>query len=339
MAKSPCNSCGNNKGKRICLLCEGKIICPECCVARRNADCLHCEHYLAAKRMEIDRFRSTGKHSFTANMAFDDPINEILQRLEKTMDLQGAAKELEKYADPSSPHYCFAKGVLCLMRDEADEAILSFQESVNLFPYFVPAWVNLASALMKTAHLPEAYDACQVALNLSTPNNYYHKLAQATLDEMKEFIKQHTPFSLQEYLKRIRDFEKYYGLMAKAPQKAAEGFLDLLEKEPQHVQCHGNLGTCYALLGRKADAVRELNRALELDPAYNVARANLANIVQMQEGIPLTNHPGLEYVGMEFYRAKFKLSQPGTPSKKQAIRDLFAACGIPLGEAEPDTAN
>jgi len=330
MAKSPCVSCGNNKGRRVCVLLEGKIICPECCVAKRDENCLPCEHYLAAKRLELERFRSTGKHTFIANMSLEEAVDEILQRLEQTMDTKRAAKELEKYADETSPHYCFARGVICMIREEIDEAVSFFEKSVFFFPYFTPGWCNLASAQMKSAHIPEAYDACQVALKLSSPKDSYHQLAQKQLQEIKEFVAKHTPFGFQEYIQRARDFVRYYDLMHKEPQKAAAGFLKLLEKEPNHVQCHGNLGLCYALLGRKADAERELKKALELDPDYHVARTNLTAIANnMQEGVPLAENPQLSYIGLEFYKAKHTLEKSGNLAKKQAIRELFALCGIP----------
>jgi tetratricopeptide (TPR) repeat protein len=330
MAKSPCVSCGNNKGRRICVRLERKIICPECCVAKRNENCLPCEHYLAAKRLDLERFCSTGKHTFIVNITFEDEINEILQRLEQTFDKKRAARELEKYADETSPYYCFARGVLCMMREEVDEAVSFFEKSVLLFPYFVPGWCNLASAQMKSAHTPEAYDACQVALKLSSPKGYYHQLAQKQLQEMQEFIEKHTPFGFQEHIQRARDFVRYYDLMRKAPQKAAAGFLKLLEKEPNHVQCHGNLGICYSLLGRKADAERELKKALELDPAYHVARTNLLAINAMQEGVPLAKNSQVSYFEMEFYRTKHTLKKSGNLAKKQAIRELFTLCGIPI---------
>ena len=154
---------------------------------------------------------------------------------------------------------------------------------------------------------------------------------------MAEMIEKNSQFTLQEYIDRIKRFERYYRLITEDPQQAADGFLELLEKEPGHVQSHGNLGMCYALLGRKADAERELQKALELDPGYDIARANLQVITNMQEGIPLPENSQCTWVGMEFYKEKLRLERSNNPLEKQAIRELFAVCGINASPQEsPD---
>ncbi len=334
-----CASCGKSKGKRNCLLLEGEIICPVCCVAKRNEHCLNCEHYLAAKRMEIERFRCTGKHPFVLNMANEDEIDAILARLEKSRDVHRAAAELEKYQDLTSHWYCFAQGVIFLFVNAPEDAVSFFQKAVHIFPYFSAAWYNLSSALMKCARIPEAYDACQVLLILTGPDAEFYRLAKARIREMEEFTEQNTPFHLKEYIKRMKRFEYYYSLIPKDPQQAANGFLALLEKEADHVQSHGNLGICYSFLGRKADAERELRKALELDPGYDIARANLQLVAKMQEGVPLQESQKLSYLGMEFYKEKVRLANSNNPMEKQSIRELFAFCGIKSLEEASDDKN
>jgi tetratricopeptide (TPR) repeat protein len=336
MAKTICASCGKSKGNRSCLLLQNEIICPVCCVAKRNEQCLGCEHYLAAKRMEMERYRSTGKHPFVLNMTHEDEIDAVLARLEKSKDGNWAAAELEKYQDMTSHFYCFAKGVIFLFLDAPEEAVPFFHKAVSLFPYFSAAWYNLSSALMKCARIPEAYDACRILLNLSGPDSKFYAMAKDRIREMEEFTEQNTPFSLQEYIERMKRFEHYYSLIPKDPQQAANGFLELLEKEPDHVQSHGNLGICYSFLGRKADAERELRKALELDPGYDIARTNLHMVAKMQEGIPLPESHQCSYLGMEFYKQKLRLENSHNPVERQAIRELFALCGIKSLETASD---
>jgi tetratricopeptide (TPR) repeat protein len=218
--------------------------------------------------------------------------------------------------------------VIFLLLDNPEEAASFFQRAVQIFPFFLAGWYNLSTALLKCARLPEAYDACQILLNIAKPDSEFHAMGKDRIREMSEMIEKNSQFTLQEYIDRIKRFERYYRLIPEDPQQAADGFLELLEKEPGHVQSHGNLGMCYALLGRKADAERELRKALELDPGYDIARANLQVITNMQEGIPLPEHGQGAWVGMEFYKQKLRLERSNNPSERQAIRELFAACGI-----------
>ncbi len=50
------------------------------------------------------------------------------------------------------------------------------------------------------------------------------------------------------------------------------------------MQANGNLGLCYALSGEKALALEYLDKALELDPDYEIARNNRIAIAKMKEG-------------------------------------------------------
>ncbi len=52
-------------------------------------------------------------------------------------------------------------------------------------------------------------------------------------------------------------------------------------------QCHGNMGLCHAYLGNKAKALAELDRALEIDPAYKTALDNRKAVAEMVDGEPL----------------------------------------------------
>ena len=47
------------------------------------------------------------------------------------------------------------------------------------------------------------------------------------------------------------------------------------------------MGLCLAKLGRRADALTELDRALEINPQYEPARQNRVVVERMQEGVPM----------------------------------------------------
>lgn len=49
------------------------------------------------------------------------------------------------------------------------------------------------------------------------------------------------------------------------------------------------MGLCLARLGFKAQALAELDRALEIDPKYGLAVTNRVVVGSMEEGTPLAN--------------------------------------------------
>jgi len=52
----------------------------------------------------------------------------------------------------------------------------------------------------------------------------------------------------------------------------------------RHPQSYGNLGLCYAQLGRKSEALEAFDKAIEIDPKYEPAIFNRAVIESLDEG-------------------------------------------------------
>ena len=92
-------------------------------------------------------------------------------------------------------------------------------------------------------------------------------------------------FSMQIQISPIPDYEvskteKLYreGLVAfksGAWIKAAGLFEEVTEMYPENYRAWGNLGSCYANLGRKKDAIECYERALAIAPNYELAKKNL----------------------------------------------------------------
>lgn len=57
-----------------------------------------------------------------------------------------------------------------------------------------------------------------------------------------------------------------------------------MTRDQNHVQSLGNLGLAYACMGQKAKALECLNRALEIDPDYDLALVNKMQIETIEEG-------------------------------------------------------
>ena len=65
--------------------------------------------------------------------------------------------------------------------------------------------------------------------------------------------------------------------------KAARLFKQVTEMYPENYRAWGNLGSCYANLGGKRDAIECYEKALSIEPNYELAKKNLAAIRDVKE--------------------------------------------------------
>ena len=68
------------------------------------------------------------------------------------------------------------------------------------------------------------------------------------------------------------------------------------------------MGLCLAKLGRKAEALAERERALEINPEYELAMTNRLVLQTMQEGTPL--RPAA-FQSVNFGMEQYRRAQPG----------------------------
>ena len=327
--KSLCVSCSQRVGKRACRHFEEKSICTECCVEKRGDDCGLCEHYVNFKRSEIERYTSTRKHNYKLNYNNAVEIDGILQGLDSGGSPKQALRELKQYEDITSHTYCFASGVAHALQNELDEAIYYFRAAIRIFPFFFEAWLNLSVAQMKIGHISEAYDSSQVMSMLMRGDRDYESTGRKFIAQLRQVITEMSGLPLKDYLRRERSFIKYHDLLRRGQaEPAAAGFASLLEEDDSHVQSQGNLGLCYAMLGRKAEAQKHLKKALELDPDYEPARINLKAVSKMSEGRPLSQSTDANFVGVEYYRDKVLPEQSDDLRQDKSLQAIFAACGV-----------
>ncbi|MDD4537733.1 MAG: tetratricopeptide repeat protein [Lentisphaeria bacterium] len=322
MQLGPCTACEKRRGKRACPALGGESICPECCVSRRGAVCGDCEHYIAAMRLAVDRYRTTDKHPFSINTIHEDDINDVLQELADVDDTEEAEVALKPYADDTSPYYLYARGVISSKNLDDEEAMQFFLDAIWQFPFFAYAWYNLSSALLEQDYLAFAYDACHIVMNLRPPNHHLHIKAKDRLLELTEMFEDSGAlFPLKEAMIRMQALIHYEKMIYTDPQRAADAFLKMQADEPENAQYPGNLGLCYAYLGRKDDAIRELRTALKLDPDDAIARANLKAVEKSNQNAEITE---LTPVPVYDYRSELINRHPDKPQHSEAIRMLFA---------------
>jgi len=325
MQSGHCSVCEKRKGKRACPALGGKSICPECCVSRRGAPCGNCEHYVAAMRLAVDRYRTTGKHPFSINTTHEDDIADVLEELADMGDTEKALEALEQYADDTSPYYLYALGVVCSTNDENEHASEYYLSAIMEFPFFAHAWYNLSSSLLADGYSSFAYDACHIAMNLMPPTHHLHIKAKEQLRDMADRYARSDPlFSLAATMIRRRTLIGYENMIISDPRRAANGFQKMLAEEPHTVQLHNNLGVCYIHMRRKDDAIREFQTALDLDPDDDIARANLRSIKNTPADAPQTETPGMIIDSYGDFRQTLIRKAAANPLHSETIRMLFA---------------
>ncbi len=67
----------------------------------------------------------------------------------------------------------------------------------------------------------------------------------------------------------------------------------------QLAESYGNLGLCYAQLGRKTEALAALDKALEIDPQYEPAIVNRSLIESLDKGKKLEQKG---FMSIDYYK-------------------------------------
>ena len=90
---------------------------------------------------------------------------------------------------------------------------------------------------------------------------------------------------LNLYLEANDEFDKAFSYMQEGEwHEAITGFHKCIKINEKHPQSYGNLGLCYAHLGRKTEALDAFDRALEIDPKYEPAMINKAVVESLSDG-------------------------------------------------------
>jgi len=107
---------------------------------------------------------------------------------------------------------------------------------------------------------------------------------------MAEKIRTVEGLDLESYLRSAQHFDQAFELMSVGDwQGALKGFKASEAIHEKNASCPGNIAICLANLGQKAAALAHLDRALEINPKYEVAIANRKAFEKMEEGKPLPN--------------------------------------------------
>jgi hypothetical protein len=85
-----CTICNRVKGKRLCKIHDGHLICPRCCGENRGGRCESCQYYEKGNRFQRLRNASSRQKKF---------IVELKEEVDNAVDRAMAALERKKFSE------------------------------------------------------------------------------------------------------------------------------------------------------------------------------------------------------------------------------------------------
>ena len=175
---------------------------------------------------------------------------------------------------PAEARAAYDAGVAAWGKGQADEAVAHMKRAVEAHPNYLRALNDLGVIYMKTGRLTEAGDALGRALkvnarfelarlNLGTVLNRQGKHAEAAA--LLETLFRENP-ALDGARVAYADALYDAGRLADARKVLRDGLEDKTLERPKRSELHYKLGRVLSREEKYADAVRELQRAVELDP-------------------------------------------------------------------------
>ena len=304
MKKNKCTVCEKVKGKRKCKIREDSFVCPRCCAEIRGEDCGGCSHYAQSKKYAVEKMKKSKSRGFTAiiDPEVDEAVDKALEFVENGNLAKGEellTELLEKHPDLHMVQY--GMGTVQAMKGNHEESIIYFDKAIEIFPYFVEAWFNRGTSYQKMLDVGNTIRSYQKVVEFGDPKEQFVASALELLHSQEAITASETDgLSLEQYLESMDVFDKaFLNMKDKKYTKAILGFEKVLGQNPNHPQSHGNIGLCYAYLGKKDEALAAYERALELDPGYAPAKQNMLALLSLQDGERLQDQP-TETV--EFYK-------------------------------------
>ena len=303
MQSEKCIICTLAKGKRLCKLNANALICPVCCAKTRIPECEGCTYYEKALHFGKDKIKPISSRTFITdfNPEIEDQIDQALELAEKGR-LSSAEKMISDLLikHPGYAMVQFAMGIICLMREKHDEAIRYFNRAIEINPLFVEAWYNKGASHQKKLEIGEMIRAYQKVIELGDPKEDFVRHTKNLLRGFEKSIKEETGVNIGLYLKSKEKFDQAFAAMQNLEwENALKGFQEVLAITPRHPQSYGNIGLCYAGLGKKREALEAFDKALQLDPKYEPAMVNREMVRTLPEGEKLSN---IKFQSIEYYK-------------------------------------
>ena len=192
------------------------------------------------------------------------------------------AELLRKY--PNYHTVLYGMGVCHALQDKFEDAIGFFKRAVAIFPYLTEAHFNMAMAHLQLGDIGGVVRAFKEVIRVGRDEELVSE-AKRRLADLERGSVELTGLSLDTFLNNSETYSKAFAALENREfMPAINLFKRVLETDPKHVQSWGNLGLAYAAIGEKDKALECLDKALELDPEYEIAAVNRIGIEKMREG-------------------------------------------------------
>lgn len=303
--KKKCPVCQRTPGKRTCLVRENALICPVCCATHRDEACVGCSHYTQAQKYQQGRIISMKPEDFIIeiNPEVEQEFETVIRLIENNELAQASSILMNlNFEYPRNYLVQYGLGLLAAIQEDLDRAIHYFDQSLAIYPYFVDAQYNKAIAYQKKLEIAKAVTAFRRVVAIGDPDDEAVLKSQIFLNFVKDKIEQTDGVSVDRYLEGQSLFDQGFNYLSnQAYEKAIHTFYKVIEILPNHPQSYGNIGLCYGFLGDKSLAIKALDKAIELDPTYEIALINKRTINELPEGILLSS---TESRSVEYYKER-----------------------------------
>lgn len=292
MQKLPCPICTLTKGRRDCLLHNKKLICSRCCAELRSAEtCSECPHFSEAEKHTIEKIKNGGSAEFLLkiNPEVEEQVDKALSLLDQG-NHETAKQSMSSILSENPDNYLAHYGMGCVhaQNEEINKAFDHFKISVDIFPYFSEGWHNMGAACQKLRNLPLALVCARKVLLYGSPEHAEYSFNKKFIHFMTASAAE-DGLTLDQYIENgFLFFDSFDSMEQGNYETAKAGFIKVLSIDKNHIQSHGNLGLCYAFSGEKSLAIEHFDKALEIDPHYDIAKTNKMRISALAEGEKLS---------------------------------------------------
>ncbi len=258
----------------------------------RDPSCGACIHYEEAAKHRQTRTnpapaKPPGGHSLIElDPAVGDAVDDALA-LGQEGRTEAAMAAMQRLAreHPRDHLVCFGMGTLLEISGRHEESIDWFELAIEVCPDFAEAYYNKAVAHKNLRDIAAAIRCYRKVVEHGEPGEPEVEESRSLLADLAESIRRTEGIGLDTYLDSMDEFNRAVALMAEGRWEAAvDGFRAAIALNGRNAPSHGNLGLCHAYLGNKDLALAELDRALDIDPEYEPARANRKVVARMRDG-------------------------------------------------------
>lgn len=213
----------------------------------------------------------------------EEAVDMALAMIEQDHVKAGASfLEKLKRKHENHPLVQYGLGVLALTLNKYEEAASWFERSVQGSPDYIEAHFNLAVAYQGMMNLPGMVLAYRHVIEHGESGSLPVRKAVETLDRLEQSLHEQDGIGLAEFIEGHHYFHKGLDHMtSKEWDQAVDAFTHSIRVHPRSVPSHGNLGVCYAVQGKKQEALASFAKALDLNPDYEPARVHRAIVEKL----------------------------------------------------------